>query len=138
MIFSRAWFALMRRNLVYRRRNWLGTVRCFVGRLIGQKIPSVSLNALTYLSSSPLTLLLLLPLRTPLPVPRDRLTRRVCRHFAGHQESSGRHERVRTDHCRPQLSYRRRRLYAPHFYRLCHGLASGTHVYSTSRGESRL
>jgi len=28
MIFSRAWFALMRRNFVYRRRNWIGTVRC--------------------------------------------------------------------------------------------------------------
>ena len=29
MIFSRAWFALMRRNLIYRRRNWVGTVRIF-------------------------------------------------------------------------------------------------------------
>lgn len=26
MIFSRAWFALMRRNLVYRQRHWLATV----------------------------------------------------------------------------------------------------------------
>jgi hypothetical protein len=27
MIGSRAWFALMRRNVVYRKRNWIGTVR---------------------------------------------------------------------------------------------------------------
>jgi hypothetical protein len=27
MIFSRAWYAIMRRNIIYRRRNWIGTVR---------------------------------------------------------------------------------------------------------------
>jgi hypothetical protein len=34
MIFSRAWFALMRRNLVYRKRHWLATVRFLARSLL--------------------------------------------------------------------------------------------------------
>ncbi|GKY90545.1 hypothetical protein MPSEU_000028200 [Mayamaea pseudoterrestris] len=43
---TRAWFALMRRNLVYRRRNWIGTILeillpvGFIGVLVGIKVAS--------------------------------------------------------------------------------------------------
>jgi hypothetical protein len=30
MLGSRSWFALMRRNAVYRKRNWVGSVREYI------------------------------------------------------------------------------------------------------------
>jgi hypothetical protein len=48
MIGSRAWGALMRRNLIYYRRHWLSSVRCVWRQLLPMNVSLLQCAALTH------------------------------------------------------------------------------------------